>query len=137
MGAFNIFQLHGSETPELTHRLAAAGLAITKALGCPLSPEAVRQWACAQGPSRFLLDQSSPDHGGTGQTVDWAEAARLVPALGRPVILAGGLTPENVVRAAETVQPFGLDVCSGVEAVPGRKDRGKVEAFVNLCRRLP
>lgn len=135
--AFDAFQLHGSETPELTARLTAAGLTITKALGCPLSSETLHPWVSAPGPARFLLDRASPDHGGTGQTVDWQEAARLVPALGRPVILAGGLTPENVARAAETVQPFGLDVCSGVEAAPGRKDHAKVEAFLNLCRRLP
>ncbi len=137
LGAFTFFQLHGAETPEVAARLAAAGLAIIKALGCPLSADTVTRWASAAGPERFLLDRASPDHGGTGQAVDWDEAACLVPALGRPVILAGGLTPENVVRAAQTVQPSGLDVCSGVEAAPGRKDRAKVEAFLHLCRRLP
>lgn len=134
---FDTFQLHGAETPDFVARLAAGGLRLTKVIGCPPSPSTVAMWAKAVGPTRFLLDKASPEHGGTGQPIDWDEAAAIVSSLPQPVILAGGLTPENVVRAAKTVQPFGLDVCSGVEAAPGRKDPAKVEAFIDLCRSLP
>jgi phosphoribosylanthranilate isomerase len=73
-----------------------------------------------------LLDSSSP---GSGVAFDWKLAERLVVP-GRRVILAGGLTPENVAQAVEQVRPWGVDVASGVEASPGRKDAVKVRRFV-------
>ncbi len=83
-----------------------------------------------------LLDTYDPDlHGGTGRPFNW-EWAR---ALGRTrrVILAGGLTPENVARALETARPAALDVSSGVEAAPGVKDRARIEAFFRAVRGHP
>jgi len=73
--------------------------------------------------------------GGTGETHDWARTRELVGSLDTPVILAGGLTPENVAEVVETVDPYGVDVASGTEASGGVKDRGKVEAFVRNARR--
>ena len=74
------------------------------------------------------LDESGA--GGTGETHDWARTRDLVGSLSSPVVLAGGLTPENVADAVERVDPFAVDVASGVEAEPGRKDPAAVEAFV-------
>ena len=77
----------------------------------------------------ILLDAHDPvRHGGTGKTVDWVRAA--VIAQSRRVILAGGLTPDNVAEAIQTVQPFAVDVASGVEAAPGVKDLIKLKAFI-------
>jgi phosphoribosylanthranilate isomerase len=77
----------------------------------------------------ILLDAHDPvKHGGTGKTVDWVRAALI--AQSRRVILAGGLTPDNVVEAIQIVQPFAVDVASGVEAAPGIKDHNKLKAFI-------
>jgi phosphoribosylanthranilate isomerase len=70
--------------------------------------------------------------GGTGTTIDWRAAARV--AAGRRVILAGGLTPDNVQDAIETVRPMGVDVSSGVEEAPGVKDFDKVARFLERAR---
>ena len=74
--------------------------------------------------------------GGTGVPFDWNATKAMIQALGRsfPVIVAGGLTPSNAVDALRTFQPFGLDVVSGVEASPGKKDPEKVRAFVRAVR---
>jgi len=77
----------------------------------------------------FVLDTLSEEaYGGTGQVVDWGLAREAAQAA--TVILAGGLTPENVGQALRAVQPYGVDVSSGVEVTPGKKDREKVRAFL-------
>ena len=84
---------------------------------------------------RFLLDSYHPETvGGTGQTCDWKKARSLVKSLGTPILLAGGLTPENVAEAIERVGPWGVDVSSGVEIAPGKKDIAKVGSFISACR---
>jgi phosphoribosylanthranilate isomerase len=84
---------------------------------------------------RFLLDSYDPKTvGGTGQTCDWNLAKTLVKASEKPILLAGGLTPENVADAVQIVKPFGVDVSSGVEAEPRIKDMDKVRAFVAAAR---
>lgn len=76
----------------------------------------------------ILVDAHDPTRpGGTGRTTDW-EAARQI-ALSRPTILAGGLTPSNIAVAVRTVQPYGVDVSSGVEASPGMKDHDRLKRF--------
>ena len=81
----------------------------------------------------FLLDAFSPTaYGGTGQVVDWSLAAEAASAA--PVLLAGGLTPGNVSDAIRQVRPYGVDVSSGVESSPGKKDHEKVRAFVQAVR---
>jgi phosphoribosylanthranilate isomerase len=89
----------------------------------------------AFGPGRpaFLLDANAPNaYGGTGQTADWEAAQPL--AARYPIFLAGGLTPSNVAAAIRQVRPWGVDVASGVEAAPGRKDVEKMRAFVAAAR---
>lgn len=72
--------------------------------------------------------------GGTGRKVDWHAAARLVDECPIPVILAGGLTPENVSEAIRAVRPYGVDVSSGVESFPGKKDPSKIQAFIQAAK---
>lgn len=83
----------------------------------------------------LLLDTYHPTlAGGTGQTMNWTIAARLaeqIPGL----MLAGGLTPDNVAEAVQTVRPYAVDVASGVEASPGRKDHHKVRAFIKAAKK--
>jgi phosphoribosylanthranilate isomerase len=82
----------------------------------------------------ILLDSYVPGQpGGTGETFNWDLAAEA-RELGKPIILAGGLTPENVARAVRVVQPFAVDVSSGVESTPGKKDRQKMRDFVAAVR---
>jgi phosphoribosylanthranilate isomerase len=85
----------------------------------------------------FLLDSTAPDQpGGTGQVFNWKKIAPLVQVMNRSVkvVVAGGLTSSNVAEAMRTLRPWGVDVSSGVESEPGKKDRGKVRAFVNAVR---
>lgn len=82
----------------------------------------------------FLLDAHSPRGlGGTGEKFNW-DLAVGAQKFGKPVFLAGGLTPENVANAVRTVRPFGVDVSSGVESAPGKKDPLKVKAFVAAAK---
>jgi len=83
-------------------------------------------------PERFVLDAFSPAYGGTGLTVDWQAAGPF--AATHRAMLAGGLNPENVGEAVRRVRPLGVDVASGVESGPGRKDRRKVAAFIQAAR---
>lgn len=71
-------------------------------------------------------------YGGSGVTADWAAAAELAKKY--PLLLAGGLTPENVADAVRQVQPWGVDVASGVESAPGEKDAEKMSAFIKAVK---
>jgi phosphoribosylanthranilate isomerase len=84
---------------------------------------------------RFVLDTYHPTQlGGTGLTQDWARLREVCARAPRPILLAGGLTPENVADAIRTARPAGVDVSSGVEAAPGRKDPAKVRAFIRNAK---
>ena len=87
-------------------------------------------------PDAVLIDAHvAGAYGGTGRTINWRELAAQKHLLGTvPLILAGGLTPENVASAIDVVQPYGVDTASGVELSPGVKDRGKVRRFVAAAR---
>ena len=112
-------QLHGDESPETVRHLARR-VRVIRALRF-------------KGASAFLLDGFDRRmRGGTGKTFDWAVARRV--NRGRKIFLAGGLTPENAAEARRSVHPYALDVCSGVEAKPGKKDRARVEAFMRAVR---
>ncbi len=83
----------------------------------------------------LLLDTYVPNaFGGTGKRFDWRLAKPI--ARRRPIILAGGLTPENVENAIKTVRPYAVDVSSGVESEPGRKDHGRMEEFIRRAKGL-
>jgi phosphoribosylanthranilate isomerase len=118
--ALGAVQLHGDETPEYA---ATVSRPVMKAVSA--GRDEARVW-----PSRvrLLLDVHDPvARGGTGRTIDWAAAADL--AARREVLLAGGLTPDNVADAVARVRPFGIDVSSGVERAPGIKDHGRLRAL--------
>jgi len=122
-------QLHGDERP------ADAGLIKTpviKSFTPAANPGEGDEW----GPAvTLLLDVHDPvRRGGTGHTIDWSAAARV--AARRPVLLAGGLAPENVADAIVRVGPYGIDVSSGVECEPGRKDASRVRALFDEIRRI-
>ena len=113
-------QLHGDETPEYASGVAAP---VIKALS--LAAADSRAWPARV---RILLDVHDPvARGGTGRTIDWAAAAAV--AAQREILLAGGLTPDNVADAVARVRPFGIDVSSGVERAPGIKDSRRLRAL--------
>jgi phosphoribosylanthranilate isomerase len=124
-------QLHGDE--------AAPDFAALAGLAPPRIIRAVRvrdasSFAGAAGwsPGSWLYDAFSPGYGGSGMMAPWALVARHAR---RPFLLAGGLTPENVAAAIAATRPDGVDVASGVEEAPGRKDPAKLAAFVAAARR--
>ncbi|MGB7592539.1 MAG: phosphoribosylanthranilate isomerase [Terriglobia bacterium] len=117
-------QVHGPGFPALDELLAVFTLVVAVAVGGGFKPEELRKIKA----SAYLLDAFDPDRlGGTGRTFDWS-TAREAKQYGQ-IILAGGLTPENVARAVREVRPFAVDVASGVESAPGIKDAAKLRAF--------
>jgi phosphoribosylanthranilate isomerase len=122
-------QLHGEET--VADCDLVAGRAVKAFRAAPgFDPASVLAYSTAS----YLLDAYVPGaRGGTGATCDW-ELARKVVALGRPVLLAGGLTPENVAEAVRQVKPYGVDTAGGVEASPGVKDRDKMRKFIQNAK---
>jgi phosphoribosylanthranilate isomerase len=119
-------QLHGRETKEQTIEIANSVRWVIKAFGAdsPQLPEADQY-----GTDLVLLDAPSP---GSGKVFDWRLASEMPDGL--RLILAGGLDPDNVADAIEIVEPWGVDVSSGVEASPGRKDPTKVRRFIANAR---
>jgi phosphoribosylanthranilate isomerase len=119
----SLAQLHGDETADMLHVLNGKGFKAFRGV-----PENVNDFARQKGPA-FLLDASVKGvYGGSGVTADWSMATELAKKY--PLLLAGGLTPENVADAVRQVKPWGVDVASGVESEPGRKDPSKMKAFV-------
>jgi len=124
----DLAQLHGDESLEFTAKLS---FPFFKAFR--VSPEFQLEQIQKFGKEYFLLDAFSKQHyGGSGQKLDW-DIANVASGLGK-LILAGGLTPENVADAVKIVQPWGVDVCSGVESEPGVKDMWRVEKFIRNLR---
>jgi phosphoribosylanthranilate isomerase len=126
-------QQAGIQVAQVTGAVPAlpAGMRLLRAVSLGDRPATVHPFA--PGSDAILIDAHDPVlKGGTGRTVDWSRV-RLVAAT-RPVILAGGLTPENVGTAIEQARPHGVDVSSGVERAPGVKDPDKLAAFVAAVR---
>ncbi len=125
----DVLQLHGDESPEYCLRLSGWKLIKALRLGSRNSPMDLDRYPVAA----FLLDaRDDARYGGTGLAFDWNLAKQLQTR--RPIILAGGLRPDNVRHAIRVVRPYAVDVCSGVESAPGRKDRGKLSAFIREVR---
>jgi len=120
-------QLHGDERPDYATALAWP---LWRAVTVDDAEEAARVWPAE---TMLLVDASDRERrGGTGTVVDWPRAATI--ARMRRVVLAGGLTPENVGDAIRVVQPYGVDVSSGVEEAPGVKNSDKVARFLARAR---
>ena len=129
-------QLHGSESPEYCSQIAyaASPCKVIKAFRVGPNTAAAEFHPYQNEVQGYLLDTYVADQaGGTGRTFDWEIVRSL--ELQRPVILAGGLTPENVGEAILKVQPFAIDVNSGVELRPGLKDYDKLGALVEEVRK--
>lgn len=124
-------QLHGAETPEMVRALESVGINVIKAVFARQKP--LISEASIYGASAYLIENGGGAlPGGEGLEWRWNEAGKLADEL--PSILAGGLNPENVGGAILGCGPDAVDVSSGVECWAGRKDMGKVHAFVNAVR---
>lgn len=124
----DLVQLHGDESPDECLEVSRR---VVKAFRIKdiVSIEPMKKYQV----SGYLLDAWCPDtYGGTGMTFNW-EMAAAAREYGR-IILAGGLTPDNVVEAIRQVQPYAVDVSSGVESEPGKKDPEKVREFIRLAK---
>ena len=131
LSGVQVLQLHGAESPGLGRSFQ---LPVVKALpvGGPEALSAAEPWA---GFSGLLLDAPSPGHGGSGLTCHWPTAHEL--ARRGPVILAGGLHHGNVAAAIAAVQPWAVDVASGVELAPGLKDLELLGRFIRAAKESP
>lgn len=134
-GYLDVVQLHGDETPAYAAPFRNAGIPFIKAIGVKTRADLAR--ATDYGASAILLDAHAPGiYGGTGEVFDWEVASdfrRLHPQL--PIILAGGIVPENAGLAAMSVKPTALDIASGAEISPGIKDFQKIAAFLTALHR--
>jgi phosphoribosylanthranilate isomerase len=129
---FDAAQLHGDETPDIASRVASS-LPVIKAFRVDAS-FALATLNRYPGVFAFLLDGArAGQYGGTGQTADW-ELARCAAASHR-IILSGGLKVENVAEAIRAVRPYGVDVASGLEMKPGKKDHARLKEFIDEVRR--
>jgi len=124
-------QLHGHENPT---DYAGIGCRLIKSVAVR-DRSAEADAASVPARATVLLDAHDPvRRGGTGQTIDWSVAGTIAKL--RPVILSGGLTPASVDLAVRAVRPYAIDVSSGVESAPGRKDPTKLRAFFSALREL-
>lgn len=125
----DLLQFHGAESDAFCRGF---GLPFVKVLAMGGGGDALALRKRYPSASAFLLDGHAPGQpGGAGASFDWSR----VPALGKPVFLAGGLGPGNVADAVRAVRPFAVDVSSGIESAPGIKDGGRMQAFVDEVRR--
>ncbi|HWW91918.1 MAG TPA: phosphoribosylanthranilate isomerase [Vicinamibacteria bacterium] len=128
----DLLQLHGDEPPEAFAGLNRRALKALR-VGGGFSPEMARPYE-GRAAGLLLDTQEGGAPGGTGRSFDWSRARGLGERVGF-LMLAGGLTPENVADAIAVVRPHAVDVSSGVESAPGRKDPRRVRAFVEAVRR--
>ena len=123
-------QLHGDESPDYCRELSERYVIKVLRAGNEFKPENALDYDV----EAIMLDAFDTKlRGGTGRTIDWSRARQtrnLVPR----IILAGGLTPENVGEAISTVDPYGVDACSGLESTPGKKVPERVATFIKAVR---
>ncbi len=127
--SLDLAQLHGDETPKTFSQLASRAFKAFRGI-----PENIIGYERKESPA-ILIDAAVKNvYGGSGIIADWSAAAELAKKY--PLLLAGGLTPENVAGAVSRVKPWGVDVASGVESAPGEKDAAKMFAFVKAVREV-
>lgn len=128
----DVLQLHGSVAPETLADLRPRRL--IRSYGLPHSTALAE--ADVIDVDGIHLDKASPQHGGTGETFDWNLAVEFKQKVAKPIILAGGLNPGNVEKAIQLVRPYAVDVSSGVESSPGRKDHTRLKDFIQICQQM-
>lgn len=127
----NLLQFHGSESPEFCRSFDMPYMRAVPMAGETKLTDWFSQYADARA---LLLDGHAPgEAGGSGQSFDWNQS---LPGDGPPIILAGGLQPDNVAQAIRTARPYGVDVSSGVESARGVKDKNKIQAFIDAVHRV-
>ncbi|MEL6437980.1 MAG: phosphoribosylanthranilate isomerase [Cyanobacteria bacterium J06621_8] len=137
-GSLTSVQLHGKESPDFCRQLRTqlSGMEIIKAFRIKSATSLEETKAYSDCVDTLLLDAYHPQMlGGTGQTIDWQDLEQFDPPL--PWLLAGGLTPDNVVIALARLKPNGIDLSSGVERSPGDKDLGKVAQLFGVINQQP
>jgi phosphoribosylanthranilate isomerase len=141
-GVLRVGVFVNEKTEDVSRIMDVAGLDVAQIYGGAL-PLGVRTWRARNvdstfdaeelndpAPEAFLLDAPAPGvHGGTGHTFDWSR----VPGVDRKIVLAGGLDASNVARAIAIAKPWGVDACSLLETVPGRKDHKRVRDFIEAA----
>jgi phosphoribosylanthranilate isomerase len=141
--SLDLAQLHGDETPGMVASFNGRAFKAIRLSSSESAETSVSPFLQSVTHIRYPLQQSALPamlidaavkgvYGGSGVTADWSAAAELAKKY--PLLLAGGLTPENVAEAVSRVKPWGVDVASGVESAPGEKDAGKMSAFVKAVR---
>lgn len=133
-GYLDLIQLHGDEAPEDAAIYRDAGVPFIKAIGVKTAADLER--VMDYGATAILLDAHAPGvYGGTGEVFDWAVAAEFRKQHSSvPMLLAGGIVPENARSAGDIVRPTALDIASGAESSPGVKDFEKVAAFLTALK---
>jgi phosphoribosylanthranilate isomerase len=138
----NAIQLHGdNEDPHVADLVAKRRSALKIMVAISMHQPKPEGWAMMWNPEvvhAFLVDSGNSSRpGGTGESFDWQKARAKVSVIARlgRIAVAGGLTPANVAHAMRILEPWGVDVSSGVESTPGKKDAEKVQAFVTAARR--
>lgn len=127
----DLLQFHGNESPE---QCSAFNRPYLKAVRMRPGTDLVKYCADFYDARALLLDAFVPDTpGGTGERFDWGLIPNCLP---KPIVLSGGLNPGNVVLAVRSVQPWAVDVSSGVEASPGIKDAAKMASFIANAKRM-
>jgi phosphoribosylanthranilate isomerase len=125
----NLLQFHGEETPDYCLQFGIMSMKAFR-IRDAASLQALREYPT----EAWLLDAYTPGKlGGTGEAFNW-DLAREAQTWGRPIFLAGGLNPENVAEAIRRARPYAVDVSSGVEAAPGRKDAARIKAFIEAAK---
>ena len=134
----DLAQLHGDETPEMLESFSGKAFKAIRLSASTSADESVSPFLKSVSESALpalLIDATVKGvYGGSGVTADWSAAAELAKKY--PLLLAGGLTPENVADAVRQVKPWGVDVASGVESAPGEKDAVKMIQFVKEVKRI-
>jgi phosphoribosylanthranilate isomerase len=129
----DLAQLCGDELPETLNALNGVAFKALRPKDKPDLAQFLIRYQPRAGSPAYLVDAYRPGaYGGTGQIADWSLARSLAEAY--PLLLAGGLTPDNVAEAIQQVRPWGVDVASGVEESPGCKDPVRLAAFIKIAR---
>jgi phosphoribosylanthranilate isomerase len=126
----NALQFHGDEPPGFCQKFAAKSIKVIRVR----DEESLRSAAEYDVDALLLDTYTDESRGGTGRTFDWSLAVRAKEFLSLPIILSGGLTTVNVQEAIRRVRPYAVDVASGVEREPGKKDPEKLRKFIDLCK---